>query len=63
MQAKYENGIVTIIIPYDPNNEYPKSSTKKSRIISSSSGFTDVENAPELKLSMNLITIIPKSER
>lgn len=64
MNIELKDGNIIITLPYDPTTVYPKSATGKSKIVGTTNGFTTVEGGPDkLKVSLNVIEIIPKGER
>lgn len=56
---KVTNGKVVIEIPYNPKSTYPMSNTGKSHMVYSTGGFQAVGDTG-LKISLNLIKVLPK---
>lgn len=64
MNIEYKDGVITIKVPYAEGQEYPKSSTGKSRIVGGTSGFTGIPGAPAaVKVNLSVIEIIAKDKR
>ena len=57
MDIKYENGDLVITIPVNDEiiKKAPMSSSGKSKMVATTSGFIPVQEIPGVKLSLNLI--------
>lgn len=64
MKIEYKDGNIVITVPYEAGKEYPKSSTGKSRMVGTSSGFLPVAGTPDsVKVNFSIIEVIPKDKR